>query len=91
MIHKWKNGAAQRCYKKLFAPISDENPNETYMSRILEKVWSDSDKASDISVAFAISVCETLLSPDSGTIQIKEEVLKRRLKRNLVYFANLCK
>ena len=55
------------------------------MSRILEKVWADSDKASDMFVAFAVSVCQTLLNPRSETIQIKEEVLKRRLKKNIVY------
>jgi hypothetical protein len=36
-------------------------------------------------VAFAVNVCQTLLNPRSETIQIKEEVLKRRLKKNMVY------
>jgi hypothetical protein len=71
----------------LFDPISAEIPHVTYMSRVLEKVWADSDKASDVSVAFAISVCQTLLNPDSETIQIKEKSLKRKLKKNLVYSA----
>jgi len=57
------------------------------MSRILEKVWADSDKATEISVAFAVSICQALLDPDSGTIKIKEDVLERNLKKNLVCFA----
>ena len=61
------------------------------MSRILEKVWADPDKASNVSIAFAISVCEELLNPDNESIQIKEEVLKNKLKKNQVRFAILCK
>jgi hypothetical protein len=57
------------------------------MSRILEKVWADSDKATEISVAFAVSISQALLDPDSGTIKIKEDVLERNLKKNLVCFA----
>lgn len=61
------------------------------MGKILEKVWTDSDKASDASVAFAISVCEELLNPDNESIQITGDVLKYKLKKNLVCFAILCK
>ena len=57
------------------------------MSRILEKVWADSDKATEISVAFAVSISQALLDPDSGTIKIKEDVLERNFKKNLVCFA----
>ena len=59
------------------------------MLRILERVWGDSDRASNVSVAFAISVCEELLNPDNESIQIKEEVLKNKLKKNHVRFAIL--
>ena len=61
------------------------------MGKILEKVWTDSDKASDASVAFAISVCEELLNSDNESIQITGDVLKYKLKKNLVRFAILCK
>lgn len=92
-LRKWKDGAAKACYNKLFEPIdpvSDEENQVTYMSRILEKVWTDSDKASNVSIAFAISVCEELLNPENESIQITEEVLKYKLKKNLVCFAILC-
>jgi len=42
-LSKWKSGAAKECYKKLFEPISKDDDQVTYMSRILEKVWTDSD------------------------------------------------
>jgi hypothetical protein len=90
-ISKWKDGAAKECYKKLFEPISEHDDQVTYMSRILEKVWADSDKASDVSIAFAISICEELLNPNNESIQITEEVLKNKLKKNHVRFAILCK
>lgn len=90
-LSKWKSGAAKVCYKKLFEPISGDDNQVTYMSRILEKVWSDSDKASEVSIAFAISVCEELLNPENEGIQIREEVLKYKLRKNHVRFAILCK
>jgi len=37
-LSKWKSGAAKECYKKLFEPISKDDDQVTYMSRILEKV-----------------------------------------------------
>jgi hypothetical protein len=85
-LSKWKSGAARECYKKLFEPISEDDDQVTYMSRILEKIWMDSDRASDTSIAFAISVCEELLNPDNESIQIKEEVLKYKLRKNQVHF-----
>ena len=83
-IKTWKLGAAARCHKKLFEPISSSEPSVTYMSRILEKVWTDSEKASEISVAFAISVAETLLNPKYESILINEETLKTKIRKNLV-------
>ena len=56
-LSRWKTGPAKECYKKLFEPISNQEDSQvTYMSRILEKVWSDADNVSGISVAFAVSI-----------------------------------
>ena len=91
-LSRWKTGPAKECYKKLFEPISNQEDSQvTYMSRILEKVWSDTSKASDVLVAFAVSVCESILSPNIESIQIKEEILKQKLKKNEVCFTILCK
>jgi hypothetical protein len=90
-LSMWKAGPAKECYKKLFEPISDNDPQVTYMSRILEKVWSDANKASDVSVAFAVSVCESILSPNIESIQIREEILKQKLQKNKVCSTILCK
>ena len=86
-LSKWKSDAAKECYKKLFEPISKDDDQVTYMSRILKKVWTDSDRASNASIAFAISVCEELLNSGKESIQITEEVLKYKLRKNQVRFA----
>lgn len=54
------------------------------MSRILERVWTDDEKASDTSIAFAISVCEAILDPKNESIQINEESLESKIQKNLV-------
>ena len=90
-LSKWKNGTTKECYKKLFKPILEYDDHVTYISKILEKVWMDFDKASNILIAFAISICEELLDPNNESIQITEEVLKNKLKKNKVRFAILCK
>ena len=87
-LSKWKKGAAKECYKKLFEPISEHEDQIIYMLRILEKVWTDSDKASEISVAFAIGICEELLNLNNESIQITEETMKDKLKKNQVCFCN---
>ena len=86
-LSKWKSGAAKECYKKLFEPISKDDDQVTYMSRILKKVWTNSDRAFNALIAFAISVCEELLNPGKESIQITEEVLKYKLRKNQVRFA----
>ena len=43
--------------------------------------------SSNASIAFAISVCEELLNPGKESIQITEEVLKYKLRKNQVRFA----
>lgn len=87
-IRDWKATYAARCYRKLFEPMLDD-PEVTYMSKILEKVFVSSkasDKASDNSMAFVISVSETFLNPKNESIHINEDALKTRLERNLVNF-----
>lgn len=87
-IRKWKIGPAAYCRKRLFEPLSSLEPDITYMSKILEKVWADPDKVTNISIAFAISVCDLLLNPKNQNIQINEDALKATLKKNLVKFCN---
>ena len=55
------------------------------MTQILEKVWLDSNKIQNMHVAYAISVCKTLLNPSIDGIQITSSI-EKKIKRNIVSF-----
>ena len=58
-ISSWKKSInVKNCYKRLFDQIDDSS---TYISCILEKVWSNSDDAPEIHLAYAIGVCTKML------------------------------
>lgn len=79
----WKHSdKTKACYKKLFAKTA-HNSDNTFMSRILEKIWP-SGEASNEQVAYAISVCQTILDPNYEKIMISEDVVKHKIARNLV-------
>ena len=84
-IYLWKNSEkVSMCYRKLFRKIGKDDT--TYMSRILQRVWQDSDDTPAIHAAFAISICTTILDPDNENIQISESVVQLQILRNLVSF-----
>ena len=84
-IFKWKQSPKMiKCYKKLFICIN-KNEEFIYMSRILKKIWSKADY-SDKLIAFAISICQTILNPVNKVIQINEGIMKELIKENKVIF-----
>ena len=83
-VMTWKNSEKTKsCYNKLFTPFDQDNPNITYMIKILAKVWP-SAQASNAKSAFAITVCQTMLSSRHEKLTMKEKVLKKKIKKNLV-------
>jgi hypothetical protein len=84
-IKKWKQSSAKKCYAKLFNKIKPHS-TETYMSKIIGKIWKDKRNALKNQVAYAISVCEVILSPNNLIIQISEETTKHLLTKNYVSF-----
>ena len=73
-------------------PISENNdPSVTHILRIMEIAFSDSQKSSDVLIAYTISVCEVFLSPENENIQMSESIIKSKLEEHLVSFATLCK
>jgi hypothetical protein len=79
----WKRSdKTKSCYKRLFARIVD-NSEDTYMSRILQKIWPSGD-ATNEQVAYAVAVCQTILDPNYEKITISESVVKNKIARNLV-------
>src|SRR5260363_205708 len=82
-ITKWKaSNKTKSCYKKLFTLISS-NQNDTFMARILGKVWPVS-MLSDIKMAYCITVCQVMLSQHFEKFTMKEDFVKNRLIKNLV-------
>jgi hypothetical protein len=84
-IKKWKQSSAKKCYAKLFNKIKPHS-TETYMSKIIGKIWKDKRNAPKKQVAYAISVCEVILSLNNLIIQISEETTKHLLTKNYVSF-----
>jgi hypothetical protein len=79
----WKRSDKTKlCYKRLFEKIAD-NSEDTYMSRILSKIWP-SGNATHEQVAYAIAICQTVLDPICEKITISEDLVKSKIARNLV-------
>ena len=90
-VSEWKQSAQVTwCYGKLFDQIGIER-ELTYMGCILERVWPSVCKPNNIHIAYAISVCVTLLSPRNDKIKMSELTLKSRTKRYLVRLRRFCK
>ena len=82
MILEWKKSEKTRaCYKKLFDKIN--NTKDTYMERILEKIWPSGD-ASEEKIAYAIAVCQTVLNPKNKILTMSEDIIKPLIAKNLV-------
>lgn len=83
-VQEWKNDKiVAECYKKLFKRVEKDESN-TYMTRIIEKIWKDRRNAPKIQIAFAISICESYLDPENQTISINEHIIKQKITQNLV-------
>ena len=74
-IYKWKTlSSVKKCFDNLFKPI-DNDIKDSYISQILGKVWNDYTNAPMLHVAFAISVCYTILNPAIEHITIDESIM----------------
>lgn len=83
-----KNAAVKKSFEQLFKKI-DPTDSKTYMSEIVNKARKgNKKKVTRIQIAFAMSICETLLDPNNVHIQVNEEILKEKLEINLVSFCN---
>jgi len=86
-VKTWKGDTSvKNCYEKLFKKIKPTE-SETYMSKIIDNLWKGGKKKGPkIQIAFAISICESILNPNNSIITINEEVIKPILTKNLVRF-----
>ena len=90
-ISKWKRDpAVKQCHDKLFEQINEyDGETITFIVRIMEKVFIDPKKASNVLIAYAMSVCDIFLDPANEHIQITESIIKEKFKEKLVSFRNL--
>ena len=80
-ITAWKRSPkTSECFKNLFLSINGE---PSYSARILEKIWPKSD-CSEVLLAFAIAICETIFNPSNDVIQINETIMKPAITINKV-------
>ena len=72
-IKKWKSDPiVAENYKKLFII----NESDTFMSKIIDQLWSPKKTAPRIHIAYAMSICEFFLNPKNQNIQMKESSIK---------------
>ncbi|RIB03111.1 hypothetical protein C2G38_2049536 [Gigaspora rosea] len=83
-VHNWKQSAKTKAaYSKLFLPIATNDPEDTYISCILTKVFSKGVAEENL-IAFGIGVAQALLSPKYEKITIEEKIMKDRIEKNVV-------
>jgi len=89
-ITEWKNSdKTKQCYRKLFTPISDNNPNETYFTRILSRSWP-TKLPTNMQLAYTITVCQIMLNAHYEKLTMSDEITKNRINKNLVNNNNNC-
>ncbi|RHZ76714.1 hypothetical protein Glove_194g5 [Diversispora epigaea] len=60
-VSEWKKlPVIKECYKNIFKPIDEKDPETTYMSCIIDKVWGESCDVLNVHVAWIIHVVKTI-------------------------------
>ena len=84
-IAKWKNKPeVSKCYEKLFKKIDDNEENSPLIiTHIVEKAFLGKNY-SNSEFAYAIAICKIMLNPKHDTLQMKELIIKNKVKYYLV-------
>src|SRR6185369_15734223 len=88
-IMDWKKKKEVRiAFKKLHKKINDDDDEETstWCNKILQKVFPNPAKVEKTLLAFAVGVIEIILDPDNGGIRMKDEMMKSKIRKNIVSF-----
>lgn len=86
-IMDWKEKKeVRKAFEKLHKKINndDEEETSTWCNKILQKVFSNPDKIGKPLLAFAVGVIEIILDPDNGGIKVKDEIIKSKIRKNIV-------
>ena len=84
-ITKWKEKPeVGRCFENLFKNIDDDDEDSPLViTRIVEKAFLGKEY-SNPEFAYAIAICKTMLNPKHDVLQMKETILKNKVKYYLV-------
>jgi hypothetical protein len=86
-VMDWKGKKEVReAFKKLHKKINDDDNEETptWCNKILQKVFPNPDKVGKTLLAFAIGVIEITLDSDNGSIKMKDEIMKSKIRKYIV-------
>lgn len=83
-ITNWKKRPeVSKCYEKLFKHMNNNNDSPLVITRILEKAFLGKEY-SNSEFAYAIAICKILLNPKHDVLQMKQAILKSKVKYYLV-------
>ena len=84
-ITKWKEKPeVGRCFENLFKNIDDDDEDSLLViTRIVKKAFLGKEY-SNPEFAYAIAICKTMLNPKHDVLQMKETILKNKVKYYLV-------
>ena len=68
--------------------MNDDTNSLRVISRIIERVFLEKEY-SNAKFAYIIAICKTILEPKHDSLQLKESIMKRKVKRYLVGFVIL--
>jgi len=86
-IIDWKKKKEVRsAFKKLHKNINDDEEKPTWCNKILQKVFPNPAKVGKPLLAFAVGAIEIVLDPDNGGITVKDEIMKSKMRKNIVSF-----
>jgi disulfide oxidoreductase YuzD len=88
-IMDWKKKKeVRKAFKKLHKKINDDGDEETptWCNKILQKAFPNPAKVEKPLLAFAVGAIEIILDPDNGGVRVKDEIMKSKIRKNIVSF-----
>ena len=86
-VMDWKGKKEVReVFKKLHKKINNNNDEKilTWCNKILQKVFPNPDEVGKTLLAYAVGVIEITLDPDNGSIKMKDEIMKSKIRKYIV-------
>ena len=83
-ITKWKKRPeVSKCFENLFKKMDDNENSSLVITHIVERAFLGKEY-SNPEFAYAIAICKTMLNPKHDALQMKETILKSKVKYYMV-------